>query len=89
MRRLMRGWPIAGLICTWYSQRSEDILRKAEEASRHAVELAPESAQAQASRGLALSLNRRDEEAESAFLAALRLDGDRLRRGTSTRGTVL
>lgn len=71
----------AGLADCWsylylYSQRSEDILRKAEEASRHAVELAPESAQAQASRGLALSLNRRDEEADSAFLAALRLDGD-------------
>jgi TolB-like protein/cytochrome c-type biogenesis protein CcmH/NrfG len=71
----------AGLADCWsylylYSHRSEEISRKAEEASRHAVELAPGSAQAQASRGLALSLNRRDAEAEAAFLAALRLDGD-------------
>jgi TolB-like protein len=39
-----------------------------------AVELDPESAQAQASRGVALGLYRRDEEAVGAFEAALRLD---------------
>lgn len=69
----------AGLADCWsylylYSSRSPDILDKAEEASRYAVDLDPESAQAQASRALALSLNRRDGEAEQAFEAALRLD---------------
>jgi len=69
----------AGLADCWsflylYSNRSEDLLRKAEEASRRAVDLDPESAQAQASRALALSLNRRDAEAEEAFETAIRLD---------------
>jgi TolB-like protein/Tfp pilus assembly protein PilF len=69
----------AGLADCWsylylYSDRSPEILRKADETSRRAVDLDPDSAQAQASRALALSLNRRDEEAEDAFEAALRLD---------------
>lgn len=77
------GFPLAhaGLADCWsflylYSERSAGVLEKTESASRRAVELDPESAQAQASRGLALSLNRRDEEAARAFETALGLDGN-------------
>ena len=71
----------AGLADCWsylylYSSRSPELLRKAEQASRHAVDLDPDSAQAQASFALALSLNRCDQEAEQAFEAALRLDSN-------------
>jgi TolB-like protein/Flp pilus assembly protein TadD len=55
-------------------ERSPFCLEKAGEASRQAVELAPRSAQAQASRALALSLTAHDVEAEEAFQRALALD---------------
>jgi adenylate cyclase len=69
----------AGLADCWsyvylYSDRSETVCEQADWASRLAVELDPESAQAQASRALALSLKRRDREAEEAFERAIRLD---------------
>jgi len=54
--------------------RSDTVRRQAEFASLRAVELDPESAQAQASRGLALSIGGRREDAERAFEAAMRLD---------------
>jgi non-specific serine/threonine protein kinase len=69
----------AGLADCWsflfmYSERSDTSREQAETASGRAIELDPESAQAQASRGVALSLSRRDDEAEQAFETAIRLD---------------
>ncbi|HYN80736.1 MAG TPA: protein kinase [Gemmatimonadaceae bacterium] len=49
-------------------------LARAESASRRAVELAPELAEAHASRGLALSLSSGFDEAEKEFQTAMRLD---------------
>jgi serine/threonine protein kinase/Flp pilus assembly protein TadD len=49
-------------------------LARAEAASRRAVELAPNLAEAHASRGLALSLSRGFVEAEKEFQTAMRLD---------------
>ena len=79
--RIDPGYPLAyaGLADCWsylylYSERSDMLREQAEWASGRAVELDPDSAQAQASRALALSLHRRDEEAEEAFETALRLD---------------
>ena len=53
---------------------SEEDLRRADVASRNAIELDPELAEAQASRGVALSLLGRHPEAEAAFEAAIRLN---------------
>jgi adenylate cyclase len=69
----------AGLADCWsylylYRDRSETSRASAERASQQAVTLDPESAQAQASRGLALSLSGRNDEAERAFEEAVRLD---------------
>jgi adenylate cyclase len=69
----------AGVADCWsylylYHDRSEANRASAERASLQAVTLDPESAQAQASRGLALSLSGRDGEAELAFGTAVRLD---------------
>ncbi len=69
----------AGLADCWstlylYSERSEAVREQAEWASAKAVELAPESAQAHASRGLALSLTESGEEAEKEFETAISLD---------------
>jgi serine/threonine protein kinase/Tfp pilus assembly protein PilF len=49
-------------------------LARAESASRRAVELAPDLAEAHASRGLALSLSSGFDEAEKEFQIAMRLD---------------
>lgn len=59
-----------------YADRSEDLRRQAEEASRRALELDPELAEALASRGVALSASGRSAEAEAAFEAALARDPD-------------
>jgi serine/threonine protein kinase/tetratricopeptide (TPR) repeat protein len=69
----------AGLADCWshiylYSERRDSVRHQAEEASRKAVELAPDSAQAQASRAVTLSLGGAAEEAEQAFEKAIRLD---------------
>ncbi len=69
----------AGLADCWsylylYHDRSEANRANAERASLQAVTLDAESAQAQASRGLALSLSGRNEEAELAFERAVQLD---------------
>src|SRR5437879_2476970 len=53
---------------------TEENARGADEASRKALELDPEAAEARASRGLALAVNGRYEEAEREFQAAIRLD---------------
>ena len=57
-----------------YFDNSESNLKRADEASRKALELAAESPEAHASRGLALSLLERFEEAQEAFETAIRLD---------------
>jgi TolB-like protein/Flp pilus assembly protein TadD len=57
-----------------YADSSVSNRLQAETASRLALELDPKLAQAHASRGLALSLSKRYEEAEQAFEAAIRLD---------------
>jgi TolB-like protein/cytochrome c-type biogenesis protein CcmH/NrfG len=69
----------AGLADCWsytylYVERSDVSRRHADAASGKAVELAPDSAQAWASRALSLSLSGRDTEARDAFEAAIRLD---------------
>ena len=69
----------AGLADCWsyvylYSARSAAVREQADWASAKAVAMGPLNAQAQASRGLSLSLGGNDEEAERAFEAAIRLD---------------
>jgi adenylate cyclase len=56
-----------------YGGSKESDREKADSASRMAVELDPESAEAHASRGVALSLKKDYEEAERAFESAIRL----------------
>ncbi|MDB4870623.1 MAG: serine/threonine protein kinase with repeat [Gemmatimonadales bacterium] len=57
-----------------YYDASQALLDKGETASKRALELAPGLAEAHASRGLALALNNRFDEAEEEFKTALRLD---------------
>ena len=69
----------AGLADCWsyiylYSERKDEVRRQAEAAGRRAVELDPESAQAQASQAVALSIGGHREEAERGFETAVRLD---------------
>jgi len=69
----------AGLADCWsfiylYSERKPLVREQAETASRRAVELAPDSAQAQASSAVALSIGGHKEEAERGFEAAIRLE---------------
>jgi len=71
----------AGLADCWsflylYADRCAETLARAEEASRRAVELEEDSARAQASRALVLSLKGEDEAAEEAFGRALGLDAN-------------
>ncbi|HSD67253.1 MAG TPA: protein kinase, partial [Vicinamibacteria bacterium] len=54
--------------------RHPEDLEQADSASRRALELEPELAEAHASRGVTLSLRGRHEEAERAFETAIRLD---------------
>jgi adenylate cyclase len=54
--------------------RSQAKLDKADAASRKALEVAPEQAEAHASRGFALSLLKRFDEAEREFETAIRLN---------------
>jgi serine/threonine protein kinase/Flp pilus assembly protein TadD len=61
------------LLYTYFDAR-EFNLRQAEIASKKALELEPELAEAHISRGLAASMNKRWDEAGSAFEAALKLD---------------
>lgn len=57
----------------WWGSRPED-LREADRASRIAMELNPDLAEAQVARGFAMSLHRRYEEAEQHFDAAIRIN---------------
>lgn len=56
------------------ADRREEHRVRAEEASRRALELDPDSADAHTSRGVALSLSRRHDEAEVAFETAIGLN---------------
>jgi serine/threonine protein kinase/Flp pilus assembly protein TadD len=60
------------LFMWWDPSRAN--LHEAEAASRQALELAPEMAEAHAARGLALTLSEQYAEAEREFLTATRLD---------------
>jgi adenylate cyclase len=57
-----------------YIEATQDNVREAATASRRAVELDPESAEAHTSRGLAESLNKNYQEAEREFETAIRLN---------------
>ena len=57
-----------------YWDASASHLERADTASRKALELAPDSAEAHTARGLALAFAKRYAEAEVAFQAAIRLD---------------
>jgi non-specific serine/threonine protein kinase len=57
-----------------YFDSSEENLKEADAASRKAVEIDPGSAEAHASRGLAVSLRKRFDEAKVEFETAIRLD---------------
>jgi serine/threonine protein kinase/Flp pilus assembly protein TadD len=57
-----------------YFDASEQNLQKAETASRRALDLAPHLAEAHASRGLAVSLTGKFDEAEKEFEEAMRLN---------------
>jgi tetratricopeptide (TPR) repeat protein len=57
-----------------YWGASNDDLREAEAASRKAVELDPELAEAHASRGLALLMTKKYDEAQGEFETAIRLN---------------
>ena len=57
-----------------YFDSSEANLKEADAASRKALELDPDSAEAHASRGLAVSLSKRYEEARNEFETAIRLN---------------
>jgi non-specific serine/threonine protein kinase len=63
--------------CSWlymYFERSEANLREADAASRRALELDPELAEAHAARGLVVLLKKSYEEAEKEFQTAIRLN---------------
>ena len=75
-----RAWAGVADCCSWlfmYAGSHEAHREQADSASRKAIDLDLESAEAHASRGLALSLKGEYEQAESAFEAAIRL-GPRL-----------
>jgi serine/threonine protein kinase/tetratricopeptide (TPR) repeat protein len=57
-----------------YHANDKDYLKQAMDASRQALELEPELAEAHAARGLALSLGKQYEEAQKEFETAIRLN---------------
>jgi len=60
--------------CSLYFGGGEDHREKAQEASRKALDLDPELAEAHAAHGLAVSLDKRYDEAEREFETAIALD---------------
>jgi serine/threonine protein kinase/Flp pilus assembly protein TadD len=71
----------AGLADCWsyiylYSERQDSVRQQAEAAGRRAIELDPDSAQAQASHAVAMSIGGHREEAERGFETAVRLDSN-------------
>ena len=84
----------AGLADCWsytylYSDRSDAVREQADWASTRAQEMDAQSAQAQASRGLSLSLSGRDDGADQAFARAVQLDPHLFEAHYSARATVL
>jgi len=63
----------SSMLFNWWDA-VEANLHQADSASKKALELAPELAEAHASRGFALTLSKRYAEAESEFETAIRLD---------------
>jgi TolB-like protein/Tfp pilus assembly protein PilF len=61
------------LLYTYFDAR-ESNLRQADLASQKALELEPELAEAHVARAIAMSLNKRDDEAEEHFETAMKLD---------------
>lgn len=59
--------------CMWF-EGAEDSQQKADECSLRALQLAPDRAEAHASRGYALTMNGKYAEAEAEFKAATKLD---------------
>lgn len=59
--------------CMWY-ENSPESKKKADECSLKALQLAPKQAEAHASRSYALNMNKKYEEAEAEFKAAIKLD---------------
>jgi len=55
---------------------TEENLKEADAASRKALQLDPELAEAHVSRGLAVSLNKQHDEAQQEFETAIRLDAE-------------
>ena len=74
MRSPTPGPPTAARSSTCTGTGARPTWSSAETASRKALELGPELAEAHASRGLALSLSKRYDEAEREFATALRLN---------------
>lgn len=71
------AWAGAATTCAWacmWGKRSAENLRGADEYSRKAIELAPELAEAHASRGIALAINEEYAEAEREYRLAIDLD---------------
>jgi TolB-like protein/Tfp pilus assembly protein PilF len=64
---------VHALLFEWWGGRDED-LQLADRASQKALALAPDLAEAHVSRGCALTLGRRYEEAQSHFEAAIRIN---------------
>ncbi len=64
----------ASALIHMYYPKAADALNRADQASRKALELDPQLADAHAARGFALYLLNRIEEAEQAFKTAIRLD---------------
>ena len=72
-----RAYAGVGNCCSFlymWCEASNDNLQEALSATRHAIELDPQSAEAHAARGLAESLRNNYEAASSEFETALRLD---------------
>lgn len=72
-----RAWAgVADCYCFFflYVSRVGENIQRAQEASRRALDLDPDLAEAQASWGVAMSIAGRDEEAVASFEQALRLD---------------
>ncbi len=59
-----------------YWDATEENLKEADAASRRALQIAPELAEAHVARAVALSLNKRYDDAQMEFKTAMRLDPD-------------
>jgi adenylate cyclase len=78
--RFAPAWAGAAESCAWMAMwfsKTPDNLRLADEYSRTALELAPNSASSVCARGLALSINERYTEADAHFKRAIEIDPNR------------